>query len=93
MDILARAREQVLERVRDSANQRRWKSWNFLTIESPKPWHFAHEVRMRWCGPEVEVEGIVSLKTGAAPKTVTSVRSQGFSPHRCDLPGSTFRHS
>src|SRR5918993_629688 len=24
----------------------------------------AHEVRMRWCGPEVEVEGIVSLKTG-----------------------------
>ena len=23
---------------------------------------------MRWCGPEVEVEGIVSLKTGGCPE-------------------------
>jgi biotin synthase len=28
----------------------------------------AHEVRMRWCGPEVEVEGIVSVKTGGCPE-------------------------
>jgi biotin synthase len=28
----------------------------------------AHQVRMRWCGPEVEVEGIVSLKTGGCPE-------------------------
>ena len=28
----------------------------------------AHEVRMRWCGDEVEVEGIVSLKTGGCPE-------------------------
>jgi biotin synthase len=28
----------------------------------------AHEVRNRWCGPEVEVEGIVSLKTGGCPE-------------------------
>ena len=28
----------------------------------------AHEVRMRWCGPEVEVEGIVCLKTGGCPE-------------------------
>ncbi|MCW2756239.1 MAG: biotin synthase, partial [Marmoricola sp.] len=28
----------------------------------------AHEVRMRWCGPEVEVEGIVSIKTGGCPE-------------------------
>jgi biotin synthase len=27
-----------------------------------------HEVRMRWCGPEVEVEGIISLKTGGCPE-------------------------
>src|ERR1700742_4158988 len=26
-----------------------------------------HEVRMSWCGPEVEVEGIVSIKTGGCP--------------------------
>jgi biotin synthase len=28
----------------------------------------AHEVRMKWCGDEVEVEGIVSLKTGGCPE-------------------------
>lgn len=28
----------------------------------------AHEVRMAWCGPEIEVEGIVSLKTGGCPE-------------------------
>jgi biotin synthase len=28
----------------------------------------AHEVRAKWCGDEVEVEGIVSLKTGGCPE-------------------------
>ncbi|MGN0122991.1 MAG: biotin synthase BioB [Rhodococcus sp. (in: high G+C Gram-positive bacteria)] len=28
----------------------------------------AHDVRMTWCGPEVEVEGIISLKTGGCPE-------------------------
>src|SRR3954468_9342316 len=28
----------------------------------------AHDVRMAWCGPEVEVEGIVSVKTGGCPE-------------------------
>ena len=28
----------------------------------------AHEVRLRWCGAEVEVEGIVSMKTGGCPE-------------------------
>src|ERR1700735_697484 len=28
----------------------------------------AHDVRLKWCGPEVEVEGIVSLKTGGCPE-------------------------
>ena len=28
----------------------------------------AHDVRRRWCGDEVEVEGIVSLKTGGCPE-------------------------
>jgi biotin synthase len=27
-----------------------------------------HAVRVRWCGPEVEVEGIVSVKTGGCPE-------------------------
>jgi biotin synthase len=28
----------------------------------------AHEVRLSWCGPEVEVEGILSVKTGGCPE-------------------------
>jgi len=28
----------------------------------------AHEVRVAWCGPEVEVEGILSAKTGGCPE-------------------------
>ncbi len=28
----------------------------------------AHDVRMRHCGPEVEIEGIVSIKTGGCPE-------------------------
>jgi biotin synthase len=34
----------------------------------PAALQLAHEVRTRWCGPEVEVEGIVSLKTGGCPE-------------------------
>ena len=28
----------------------------------------AHEVRLTWCGPTVEVEGILSAKTGGCPE-------------------------
>jgi biotin synthase len=34
----------------------------------PELLQLAHEVRMAWCGPEVEVEGIVSVKTGGCPE-------------------------
>jgi biotin synthase len=36
--------------------------------ELPAALELAHRVRMRWCGPEVEVEGIVSVKTGGCPE-------------------------
>jgi biotin synthase len=36
--------------------------------ELPAALELAHQVRMRWCGPEVEVEGIVSVKTGGCPE-------------------------
>src|SRR3989441_12913998 len=35
----------------------------------------AHEVRLAWCGPEVEVEGILSAKTGGCTENC-SFRSQ-----------------
>jgi biotin synthase len=36
--------------------------------ELPAVLELAHQVRMRWCGPEVEVEGIISVKTGGCPE-------------------------
>lgn len=67
-DILAIAREQVLERgVGLSPEQ----ALQILTLSDERvsdALALAHEVRMRWCGPEVEVEGIVSLKTGGCPE-------------------------
>ena len=36
--------------------------------ELPAALEAAHRVRLRWCGPEVAVEGIVSLKTGGCPE-------------------------
>ncbi len=44
-----------------------------LLAELPDPWvtslaALAHQVRLAWCGPEVEVEGILSAKTGGCPE-------------------------
>jgi biotin synthase len=36
--------------------------------ELPAALSAAHQTRMRWCGPAVEVEGIVSVKTGGCPE-------------------------
>ena len=40
----------------------------------------AHEVRLRWCGPEVEVEGIVSVKTGGCPEDCHFCSQSGLFP-------------
>lgn len=52
----------------------------------------AHRVRMKWCGPEVEVEGIVSVKTGGCPEDCHFCSQSGVfsSPVRAawlDIPG------
>ncbi|MDJ0393124.1 biotin synthase BioB [Rhodococcus sp. G-MC3] len=52
----------------------------------------AHDVRMTWCGPEVEVEGIISLKTGGCPEDCHFCSQSGLfeSPVRAvrlDIPG------
>lgn len=52
----------------------------------------AHRVRMQWCGPEVEVEGIVSVKTGGCPEDCHFCSQSGLfeSPVRAawlDIPG------
>lgn len=68
VDILDQAREQVLDRgvgltesqVLDVLRLDDGRLEDLLAL--------AHDVRMKWCGPEVEVEGIISLKTGGCPE-------------------------
>ena len=67
-DILELAREKVLERGvpldRDEVLRVLQLSDDRLT----ELLQLAHDVRMTHCGPEVEVEGIISLKTGGCPE-------------------------
>jgi biotin synthase len=66
--ILQAAREQVLERGDGLDEAQVLEVLRLPDEELPRALALAHEVRMRWCGPEVEVEGIVSLKTGGCPE-------------------------
>lgn len=68
IDILTRAREQVLERGEGLNEHETLEILELPDERIPDILALAHEVRMRWCGPEVEVEGIVSLKTGGCPE-------------------------
>ncbi len=67
-DVLARARRQVLEQGRGLAEPDVLEVLRLPDERLAELLGLAHEVRMRWCGPEVEVEGIVSLKTGGCPE-------------------------
>ena len=66
--ILQAAREQVLERGEGLDEAQVLEVLRLPDQDLPDALALAHEVRMRWCGPEVEVEGIVSLKTGGCPE-------------------------
>src|SRR5919112_5031726 len=67
-EILDRARAQVLA---DGVGLTETETLAVLRLPDeflPELLQVAHDVRMAWCGPEVEVEGIVSLKTGGCPE-------------------------
>ena len=67
-DILEVARDQVLEQGRGLTEAQTLQVLELTDDRIPEALDLAHAVRMRWCGPEVEVEGIVSLKTGGCPE-------------------------
>ena len=66
--ILDIAREQVLERGVGLDEAQTLQVLQLPDEAVDDALALAHEVRMRWCGPEVEVEGIVSIKTGGCPE-------------------------
>jgi biotin synthase len=67
-DILRQARTQVLEEGRGLGRDQVLRCLRLPDERLEEALTLAHEVRMRWCGPEVEVEGIISLKTGGCPE-------------------------
>jgi biotin synthase len=67
-DILATARRQVLEEGTGLSEAQVLEVLRLPDDALDELLELAHQVRMRWCGPEVEVEGIISLKTGGCPE-------------------------
>ena len=59
-DILAVARDQVLERGEGLTEAQVLEVLRLPAERLTEALALAHEVRMRWCGPDIEVEGIVS---------------------------------
>ncbi len=66
--VLTVARTQVLDQGIGLTQQQLTQVLDLPDEDVPALLDLAHEVRMTWCGPEVEVEGIVSLKTGGCPE-------------------------
>jgi biotin synthase len=67
-DVLGLAREQVLERGEGLKQEQILEVLQLSDDRLEELLALAHDVRMKWCGPEVEVEGIISLKTGGCPE-------------------------
>ncbi len=67
-EILAVARRQVLDEGRGLDERQLVDILRLPDSALPVLLDLAHQARLSWCGPEVEVEGIVSLKTGGCPE-------------------------
>jgi len=79
-DLLAAVREQVLERGVGITQEQALACLRLGDAHLPALLELAHEVRLRHCGPEVEVEGIVSLKTGGCPEDCHFCSQSGLFP-------------
>jgi biotin synthase len=77
---LERARERVLDQGLGLSEADILEVLNLSDDRLPELLELAHDVRMRWCGPEVEVEGIVSVKTGGCPEDCHFCSQSGLFP-------------
>jgi len=66
--ILETAREQVLEHGIGLSEQQLLEVLRLPDEALPAALGLAHQVRLKHCGEDVEVEGIVSIKTGGCPE-------------------------
>ncbi|MEJ5920632.1 MULTISPECIES: biotin synthase BioB [unclassified Corynebacterium] len=67
-DIIEIAREKVLGRGEGLNYEETVAALNIDEDRIEELLQLAHEVRLKWCGEEIEVEGIISLKTGGCPE-------------------------
>ena len=79
-DVLDRARAQVLGRGEGLNEADVLAVLNLPNERIGELLALAHDVRMRWCGPDVEVEGIVSVKTGGCPEDCHFCSQSGLFP-------------
>ncbi|HEX3787729.1 MAG TPA: biotin synthase BioB [Pseudonocardiaceae bacterium] len=68
VDVLELARQQVLDQGVGLTEAQILEVLQLSDERLAELLELAHEVRTKWCGPEVEVEGIVSVKTGGCPE-------------------------
>jgi biotin synthase len=80
IDVLDSAREQVLERGVGLTEAQALQCLQLSDDRLPELLQLAHDVRMKHCGPEVEVEGIISLKTGGCPEDCHFCSQSGLFP-------------
>jgi biotin synthase len=67
-DIFDVARKQVLGQGAGLSQEQALACLQLADDQVDELLDLAHEVRQAWCGDEVEIEGIVSLKTGGCPE-------------------------
>ncbi|NUS72737.1 MAG: biotin synthase BioB [Corynebacteriales bacterium] len=79
-EIIEYARREVLEHGRALTEPEIAQVLRLDDEHLPELLELAHAVRMRWCGPEVEVEGIVSVKTGGCPEDCHFCSQSGLFP-------------
>lgn len=66
--IIEVARQQVLQKGRGLTEEQLVEVLRLPDQDLEELLALAHQVRVKWCGEEVEVEGIISLKTGGCPE-------------------------
>jgi biotin synthase len=91
-DVLEVARRQALDEGQGLTEEQVLACLQLPDERLPELLQLAHDVRRKWCGDAVEVEGIVSVKTGGCPEDChfCSQSGQFESPVRAvwlDVPG------
>jgi biotin synthase len=68
LDVLASARDQLIRQRRNLRPEQLAELSRLPDSSVPSLAALAHEVRLAWCGDTVEIEGILSAKTGGCPE-------------------------